>query len=100
MTEEKKKKKPNEQEMSVSKSEDVIQADQSEDIAEKIEVEEDVTIPLKDYAAQLEEIDHLKQQSDEFSEGWQRERAEFANFRKRVSRDQEQDRLNFRIDMR
>ena len=99
MTEEKKKKKPNEQEMSVSKSEDVIQADQSEDIAEKIEVEEDVTIPLKDYAAQLEEIDHLKQQSDEFSEGWQRERAEFANFRKRVSRDQEQDRLNFRIDI-
>lgn len=100
MTEEKRKKKPGGQEMPESKSEeDAIHHDESEDIAEKTSAEEHVTIPLKDYAAQLEEIDQLKQQSDEFSDGWQRERAEFANFRKRIARDQDQERLNFRIDI-
>lgn len=48
-----------------------------------------VSIPLKDYSAQLEELDELRRKSDEFSNGWQRERAEFANYRKRVERDQQ-----------
>jgi molecular chaperone GrpE len=53
-----------------------------------------VTVPLKDYAAQLKEIDDLKQQSADNFEGWQRERADFQNYRKRVERDQEQMRQN------
>ncbi|HTX79051.1 MAG TPA: nucleotide exchange factor GrpE [Longilinea sp.] len=48
-----------------------------------------VTVPLKDYAAQLKEIDDLKQQSADNFEGWQRERADFQNYRKRVERDQD-----------
>jgi len=99
MTEEKRKKKTSGQEKPESISEDALHHDEAIETAENSKVEENVTIPLKDYAAQLEEIDQLKQQSDEFSEGWQRERAEFANYRKRVSRDQEQERLNFRIDI-
>lgn len=60
---------------------------------------ETVTIPLKDYAAQLEEMDDLRQKVDEFSDGWQRERAEFANYRKRVDRDREMERQNSKIDV-
>lgn len=58
-----------------------------------------VTIPLKDYASQLEKLDDLQKQLDEFSEGWQRERAEFANFRKRSARDDEFNRESSRLDI-
>ncbi|MBM3138589.1 MAG: nucleotide exchange factor GrpE, partial [Chloroflexi bacterium] len=51
-----------------------------------------VTIPLKDYADQLEKIDDLQNKADQFSDGWQRERAEFANYRKRIERDEETNR--------
>jgi molecular chaperone GrpE len=60
--------------------------------SEKTVAEEEpktVTVPLKDYAAQLKEIDDLKRQSSDNFEGWQRERADFQNYRKRVERDQE-----------
>lgn len=58
-----------------------------------------VTIPLSEYAAQLEEIDHLTMKADEFSDGWQRERAEFANYRKRMGRDLDAQRDNFKVDI-
>ncbi|HEY60329.1 MAG TPA: nucleotide exchange factor GrpE [Anaerolineae bacterium] len=61
--------------------------------------EEMVTIPLNDYAAQLEEIDQLKSKVDEYSDGWQRERADFDNYRKRIQRDQDQQRQNNKIDI-
>jgi len=61
--------------------------------------DETVTIPLSEYAAQLEDIDHLNQKVDEFSDGWQRERAEFANYRKRMSRDLDAQKINNKIDI-
>ena len=61
--------------------------------------EETVTIPLLEYADQLEEIDHLNQKADEFSDGWQRERAEFANYRKRMGRDLDTQKVNNKIDV-
>jgi len=61
--------------------------------------DETVTIPLSEYAVQLEEIDHLKQKTDEFSDGWQRERAEFANYRKRMGRDLDAQKINNKIDI-
>jgi len=51
-----------------------------------------VTIPLKEYAQQMEKIDELQNQVDQFSDGWQRERAEFSNYKKRVERDHAQSR--------
>lgn len=51
--------------------------------------EELVTIPLQEYAAQLKEIDDLKTKVSDYSDGWQRERADFTNYRARVLRDQE-----------
>jgi len=58
-----------------------------------------VTIPLKEYASQLEELEDLRKKVDEFSEGWQRERADFSNYRKRVLRDQEAEKSNSRIEI-
>ena len=61
--------------------------------------EETVTIPLSEYSAQLEEIDHLNQKTDEFSDGWQRERAEFVNYRKRMGRDLDAQKEKNKIDI-
>jgi molecular chaperone GrpE len=51
--------------------------------------EESVTIPLKEYAVQMKEIDDLNNKIKEYSEGWQRERADFNNYRSRTLRDQD-----------
>jgi molecular chaperone GrpE len=53
-----------------------------------------VTIPLKDYADQLKQVDLFKAMADEFKDGWQRERAEFSNYRKLVERTQADERQN------
>lgn len=61
------------------------------------EAAETVSLPLKDYASQLEELDDLRKKVDDFSDGWQRERAEFANYRKRISRDQDTEKQNSKL---
>jgi molecular chaperone GrpE len=61
--------------------------------------EEMVTIPLKSMEEQLKEIDDLKEKANTYSEGWKRERADFDNYRKRVQRDQEQEKQNRMIDI-
>ena len=47
----------------------------------------------------MEDIDHLNQKVDEFSDGWQRERAEFANYRKRMNRNLDAQKVNNKIDI-
>ena len=44
------------------------------------------------------ELEQTKAQSQEYLEGWQRARAEFANYKKRVARDQEDARLRIAAD--
>jgi molecular chaperone GrpE len=58
-----------------------------------------VTIPLKDYASQLKQMDLFKAMADEFKDGWQRERAEFSNYRKLVERTQEEERQNRTVEI-
>ncbi len=44
------------------------------------------------------ELEQAKAQAQEYLEGWQRARAEFANYKKRVARDQEDARLRIAAD--
>jgi molecular chaperone GrpE len=44
------------------------------------------------------ELEQAKAQAQEYLEGWQRARAEFANYKKRVARDQEDARLRIAVD--
>ncbi len=44
------------------------------------------------------ELEQTKAQAQEYLEGWQRARAEFANYKKRVTRDQEDVRLRIAAD--
>jgi len=44
------------------------------------------------------ELEQSKAQAQEYLEGWQRARAEFANYKKRVARDQEDARLRIAAD--
>ena len=70
--------------------------EQEKETAEK---EEMVTIPLKSMEEQLREIDELKDKVNENLDGWQRERADFDNYRKRIMRDREQEKQNITIDV-
>jgi molecular chaperone GrpE len=99
MTDKKKDIEKKEEEILAQQSADVAQPASAEAQGEPSQEVENVTIPLKEYAAQLEELDDLRQKTDEFSDGWQRERAEFANYRKRVDRDREMERQNSKIDI-
>jgi molecular chaperone GrpE len=95
----KKTKDLNEEQEQTSNQNIEQQSAASEEVENKTDENETVTIPLKEYAGQLEELDDLHQKVDEFSDGWQRERAEFANYRKRIERDRESQKQNNRIDV-
>lgn len=47
-----------------------------------------VSIPAADLEAMQSELVELRQQSREYLEGWQRERADLRNYKQRVERDQ------------
>lgn len=66
---------------------------------EKGETPELVSVPLKDYAAQLKEIDDLKQQVQENLDGWQRERADFTNYRNRIERERAQQKQDLSVEI-
>jgi len=82
-----------------SESQDQSSSQETKEVKKEKDKNEMVTIPLSEYASQIEEIDHLTAKADEFSDGWQRERAEFANYRKRISRDLDTQKLNFKSDI-
>jgi len=46
--------------------------------------------PAADMAALQVELEELRAKSQEYLDGWQRERAEFANYKRRVEREREQ----------
>jgi len=48
---------------------------------------------------QLKEIDELNDKVKSYSDGWQRERADFDNYRKRVLRDRDQEKQNITVDI-
>jgi molecular chaperone GrpE len=95
MTEKQKKKEE------LEKENEPIQENAPEEKVEEISAAdgETVTIPLKEYADQLEELDDMRHKVDEFSDGWQRERAEFTNYRKRIERDREMEKQNSKINV-
>lgn len=60
--------------------------------AQKVETEQ--VMELKETNEELEalqkELEETRQKAEEYLDGWQRARAEFANYKKRVEREQEQ----------
>lgn len=48
------------------------------------------TVALEEYQALQAELEKTRQQSQEYFDGWQRERADFSNYKRRVDREQEQ----------
>jgi molecular chaperone GrpE len=68
-------------------------------LSHEVKPEELVSVPLKDYAQQLKEIDDLKAEVQTNLEGWQRERADFTNWRNRVEREQAQKKQDLTVDV-
>jgi molecular chaperone GrpE len=53
-----------------------------------------VALSMEDYSALQDGKEKAEQQGKEYLDGWQRERAEFQNYRRRIERDQAQTTLN------
>jgi molecular chaperone GrpE len=77
-----------------------------EDSEEEVELPEESGESAADETPELapseimlqHDLDQAKQQAQEYLEGWQRARAEFANYKKRVTRDQEEARNRIAAD--
>jgi molecular chaperone GrpE len=52
-----------------------------------------------DYSELAEELQQAQDKAKEFFEGWQRERADFANYKKRIDRDQQSFSQNIKGDV-
>ncbi len=49
-----------------------------------------VAVTLEEYTALEQQRDEARQQAREYFDGWQRERADFQNYKRRIERDQTQ----------
>ena len=49
-----------------------------------------VALSMEEYEIFQRELEQAHSQSDEYFDGWQRERADFANYKKRIERDNAQ----------
>jgi len=63
-----------------------VEQSEEDEVQEMEQIEE--TTASEDI--ELNEIEALQQQSEEYLDGWQRERAEFANYKKRMERERQQ----------
>jgi molecular chaperone GrpE len=54
------------------------------------------TVPAEEYENLVQELHQAQEQARNFSEGWQRERADFANYKRRIERDQQMMMLNIK----
>lgn len=73
------------QEIHLEAAEEVAEGEGVEKAPREVTVEERIS-------ALLEEIERLQKQASEYLDGWQRERAEFANYKNRTAREKEEAR--------
>jgi molecular chaperone GrpE len=66
---------------------------------ESLEIEVETKSLVEQVADLQAELEQLREQSEEYLQGWQRERAEFANYRKRVERERETYQQNITGDI-
>ncbi len=64
-----------------------IQADTTATVETPLEVDT-ISVPTDEYEALQQELDNTRNKANEYFDGWQRERADFSNYRKRIERDQ------------
>ncbi len=76
-----------------------IDTEQVEDVSEVKEHQQDLIEeagqPLEEYSVEdvpalLQELEETRAKADEYLDGWQRARAEFTNYKKRIEREQAQ----------
>ena len=62
------------------------------------EPQEMVIIPKEHHETLLQDLEQSRLKAQEYFDGWQRERADFLNYKKRLERDQEQHNNNFTLN--
>lgn len=83
----KKRSQPNEPDNMQATKEVEQVSEETKPEQEQIEM---VSLSLEEFETLKMDLEKMSQQSREFQEGWQRERADFMNYKKRIERDQSQ----------
>jgi molecular chaperone GrpE len=82
----------------VEKGPDNYSPDGTEVAAVSEEPQAMVMIPKEYHDTLLQDLEQSRQKGQEYFDGWQRERADFLNYKKRLERDQEQRNNNFTMN--
>jgi molecular chaperone GrpE len=93
MTAKKQKKGEEEKEEQKVEAEELIEQASTQEQPEEV-AEVPAVIPEEEIEKLRSELDQALAKSDEYLVGWQRERAEFINYKKRIEREQSQGGLN------
>ncbi len=78
------------EESELAGTEEVQEEVQAEEVPTVSQAEEPVMIPQEEVDKLQKELEEIRSKANEYLDGWQRARAEFANYKKRVDRDQAQ----------
>lgn len=70
-----------------------------EPVEEQSTSEQAPAVSAEEYDRMTQELEKAQAQSRDFFEGWQRERADFANYKRRIERDQQMIANNLKIDI-
>ena len=62
-------------------------ADPDQDLKKEIPPGEEITLPVEEVEGLKSKLDEQEKKAEEYLDGWQRARAEFANYKKRIARD-------------
>lgn len=70
-----------------------------EPVDEQPTSEQASTVSAEEFEQMTQELEKAQAQSRDYFEGWQRERADFANYKRRIERDQQMVANNIKIDI-
>ena len=82
-----------------AETEDTAENPVEETVTAAEEQEELVTLSKAEYEALNAELEEAKKKEQENLESWQRERADFSNYKKRIERDQETAKNSYKADV-
>ena len=82
-----------------AETEDTAENPVEETVTAAEEQEELVTLSKAEYEALNADLEEAKKKEQENLESWQRERADFSNYKKRIERDQETAKNSYKADV-
>lgn len=69
------------------------------EVVESAELQDESFVPQEEYDQLAQKLQQSETQAKDFFDGWQRERADFANYKRRIERDQQMSQQNMTVNV-